>query len=63
MADQVNAHDSDAITSDEPGDVNAAADEARLGYEAELGLYEDFARSVAGVLERCLEEKQIKPQL
>jgi ppGpp synthetase/RelA/SpoT-type nucleotidyltranferase len=62
MVDQVTVHDDDVITSDETEAISAAAHEARLKYEAELGLYEDFARSVAEVLERCLEEKHIKPQ-
>ena len=62
MVDQVNVHDSDTVTSDEAEAVNAAAHEARLKYETELGLYEDFALSVASVLERCLEEKHIKSQ-
>lgn len=47
---------------DEAEVINTVAHEARLEYEAELGLYEAFARSVASVLERCIEEKQIKPQ-
>jgi ppGpp synthetase/RelA/SpoT-type nucleotidyltranferase len=62
MVDQVTVHDDDVITSDETEAISAAAHEARLKYEAELGLYEDFARSVADVLEKCLEEKHIKPQ-
>lgn len=62
MVEQVNAHDSDEITSDETEDVNVLAHEARLKYETELGLYEDFALSVASVLEIFLEEKHIKRQ-
>jgi ppGpp synthetase/RelA/SpoT-type nucleotidyltranferase len=62
VVDQGNVHDADAVTSDETEAVNAAAHEARLKYETELGLYEDFARSVASILERCLEEKHIKSQ-
>jgi ppGpp synthetase/RelA/SpoT-type nucleotidyltranferase len=62
MADQAHVADGEVVTSDETADVNAVAHEARLRYEADLSLYEAFARSVAGVLERCLEEKQIKPQ-
>jgi len=61
MADQAHVADGEVVTSDETADVNAVAHEARLRYEADLSLYEAFARSVAGVLERCLEEKQIKP--
>jgi len=62
MADPAPIHDDDVATSDEAEAVNAVAREARLKYEAEQGLYDAFARSVAGVLETCLEEKQIKPQ-
>jgi len=60
--DQAHVDDSDVIAPDETDDVAAVAHEARLKYEADLGLYEAFARSVASVLERCLEEKRIKPQ-
>ena len=62
MADQAHADDSDVITTEDTEDTAAVAHEARLKYEADLGLYEAFARSVASVLERCLEEKQIKTQ-
>jgi ppGpp synthetase/RelA/SpoT-type nucleotidyltranferase len=62
LVDQVNEHDSNVITVDETEAVNAAAHEARVKYEAEIGLYQDFARSVASILERCLEDKHIKPQ-
>lgn len=62
MVDQVNIRDSDAIISDDAEAVNVAAHEARMQYETELGLYEDFALSVASVLEKCLEAEHIKTQ-
>lgn len=62
MVDQVNVHDGDVVTADETEAVSAAAHEARLKYETEIGLYDDFARSVVSILETCLEEKNIKKQ-
>lgn len=62
MVDNVNVPDDDAVAADESEAVSAAAHEARLQYETERGLYEDFARSVASVLEAVLKDKHIKSQ-
>src|SRR6266446_6953539 len=60
--DVVSVEDSDVISSDDTESVNATAHEARLEYDQQKGIYEDFARSVAEVLNNCLKENHIKPQ-
>lgn len=58
-ADHVSAEDTEGLIADEAEEARRRAHEARVEYEADRGLYQDYARSLESVLRDCLKAKGI----
>jgi putative GTP pyrophosphokinase len=57
--DHVSAEDAEGLIADEAEEAKRRAHEARVEYEADRGLYQDYARSLESVLRDCLKAKDI----
>ncbi len=57
--DHASAEDAEGRIADETQDVKSLAREARAKYEADRGLYADYARSIENVLSDCLNANKV----